>query len=73
MIISGTLISFSICQFQDVSQLELHSDLEHAWFYFGFTNGEAMIHFFSWLFFFCLHFAYKRKLSIQPHKRLTAS
>lgn len=51
MIISGTLISFSICQFQDVSQLELYAALGHALFYFGFTNGEAMIHFFSWLFF----------------------
>lgn len=51
MIISGTLISFSICHFQDVSQFVLYSALEQARFYFGFTNGEAMKHFFSWLFF----------------------
>lgn len=57
MIISGTLISFSICQFQDVSQLVLYSALEHV-FYFGFTNREAMIHFFSWLFFFLFLFSF---------------
>lgn len=54
MIISGTLISFSICQFQDVSQLELYSALEHAWFYFSFTNGEAMIHVTSIFFSVCI-------------------
>lgn len=51
MTISGTLISFSIYQF-NVSQLVLYSTLEHAWFYVGFTNGEAMTHFFTWRLFF---------------------
>jgi len=69
MIISGTLISFSICQFQDVSQLVLYSALEHSCFYFGFTNGEFHGYFF---FFFCLHFTYKQKLSTHPYKCLTA-
>lgn len=60
MIISGTLISFSIYQF-NVSQLVLYSTLEHAWFYVGFTNGEAMTHFFTWRLFFFLLFAFHLK------------